>query len=376
MKILFVATVRSHIGQFHMPTIRALQEDGHEVHAAYKDNSTSKPGLDLSGIDKVFEVPFERSPLRLENVNAYRVLKRIICSEHYDIIHCHTPMGGVVTRLAARKNRRSGTKVFYTAHGFHFWKGAPLKNWMFFYPVEWLLAHWTDVLMTINEEDYALAHKHMHAKRVEFVPGIGIDLQKFAPHAMSEEEKHAKREQLGLKTGERMMLSVGELMPSKNHELVLRALAEHPDLRYKYCICGVGPLHEKYTRYIADNDLSERVSLLGYRRDIAEILQVTDLFVFPSTCEGLPVALMEAIASKVMIVCSDTRGNSDLVKDKQCLFDYRSVDELIQVIHNVESMSEEERNRILEDNYSRLRPREKSAIIARMKEIYREAGKG
>ena len=131
MKILFVATVRSHIGQFHMPFIRALKEAGHEVHAAFKDNSADKPGLDLSGIDKTFEIPFERSPYSMKNIRAYRALKKVIETERYDIIHCHTPMGGVVTRLAAKKSRKHGTRVFYTAHGFHFYKGAPKKNWLF-----------------------------------------------------------------------------------------------------------------------------------------------------------------------------------------------------------------------------------------------------
>ena len=135
MKVLFVATVRSHIGQFHMPFIRELKAHGVEVHAAFKDNSADKPGLDLSAIDKTFEVPFERRPLRPDNIKAYKTLKKVIDSNNYDAIHCHTPMGAVIARLAAKGARKKGTKVIYTAHGFHFFKGAPLKNWLFFYPV-------------------------------------------------------------------------------------------------------------------------------------------------------------------------------------------------------------------------------------------------
>lgn len=132
MKVLFVATVRSHIGQFHMPFIRELKAHGAQVDAAFKDNSADKPGLNLSAIDKTFEVPFERQPLRPDNIKAYKTLKKVIDSNNYDAIHCHTPMGAVIARLAAKGARKKGTKVIYTAHGFHFFKGAPLKNWLFF----------------------------------------------------------------------------------------------------------------------------------------------------------------------------------------------------------------------------------------------------
>ena len=156
MKVLYVATVRSHIGQFHMPVIHALKEAGHEVHAAFHDNSADKPGLDLSVIDRTFEVPFVRSPYSPQNVKACRVLKKIIDDGNYDIIHCHTPVGGVMTRIAAKDARKRGTKVFYTAHGFHFYNGAPKKYWAMFFPVEKALAKDTDVLITINQEDYIM----------------------------------------------------------------------------------------------------------------------------------------------------------------------------------------------------------------------------
>ena len=318
------------------------------------------------------QIDFARSPFAKTNIMAYKQLKQLFKENHFDIVHCHTPMGGVLARLTARKYRKQGTKVIYTAHGFHFFKGAPLKNWLLYYPVEWLLAHWTDVLITINEEDHTLAKKHMHAKRVEYVPGVGIDMNKFAPRLMNEKEKSAKRASIGLSDTDKVFLSVGEVNKDKNHILMIKALQQIKNDNYKYIVCGAGGLKEDYERYIHDNGLGNYVKLLGFRRDISEILQITDVFVFPSTFEGLPVSLMEAIASKVIAVCSDSRGNTDLVKDKRCLFDYRSVDELVQAIYNVENMTEAERNEIIEDNYSRLLPRERSAVIERMKEIYKE----
>lgn len=149
MKILFVATVRSHIGQFHMPFIRELKARGVEVHAAFKDNSADKPGLDLSAIDKTFEVPFERQPLRPNNIKAYRELKKIIDGNGYDAVHCHTPMGAVITRLAAKSARKKGTKVIYTAHGFHFFKGASIKKLDAFLPCR-----------KVFVEVYRLPHNH------------------------------------------------------------------------------------------------------------------------------------------------------------------------------------------------------------------------
>lgn len=192
MKVLFVATVRSHIGQFHMPFIRELVRRGCRVEAAFKDNSADKPGLDLSGIARTYEVPFSRSPYSVDNLKAYQVLKKIIDEGRYDAIHCHTPMGAVVTRLAARDARKRGTKVIYTAHGFHFYNGAARKNWLLFYPVEKALAKDTDCLITINSEDYNTAKaRQFAAGRLELVNGVGVDLSDFQP--VTREQKLALR---------------------------------------------------------------------------------------------------------------------------------------------------------------------------------------
>ena len=136
-----------------------LHEYNCEVHVAARDNLAEKNGLKLDFAEKVFDVPFSRSPKSKDNIKAYKQLKKIIDEGQYDVIHCNTPMGGIVTRLAARKARKNGTKVFYTAHGFHFYKGAPKKNWIVFYPIEKFFAnHYTDKLITITNEDYDLAN--------------------------------------------------------------------------------------------------------------------------------------------------------------------------------------------------------------------------
>ena len=129
-KVLLTATVQSHICQFHKPLVEVLHNHNCEVHVAARNNLAEKNGMKLDFVDKVFDVPFSRSPKSSDNIKAYSQLKKIIDSEHYDIIHCNTPMGGIVTRLAAKGARKGGAKVIYTAHGFHFYNGASKKNWL------------------------------------------------------------------------------------------------------------------------------------------------------------------------------------------------------------------------------------------------------
>ena len=195
-KVLFTATVDSHILQFHIPYLKWFKEQGYEVHVA--TNGDEK----IEYCDVKHKIPFERSPIKINNIKAIFKLKKIIENEKFDILHCHTPMGSVVTRLAAKNARKKyKTKIIYTAHGFHFFKGAPLLNWIIFYPVEKYLSKFTDCLITINKEDYNLAKRKFKSKRIEFVNGVGVDKSKF-DFKMSDTEKHELRQSLGLKDDE------------------------------------------------------------------------------------------------------------------------------------------------------------------------------
>ena len=348
MKILYVATVRSHIGQFHMPVIRALKEQGHIVHAAFKDNSSDKPGLDLSIIDKTFEIPFERSPYSKKNIQAYFKLKKIIDSEHYDIVHCHTPVGGVVTRLAARDARTQGTRVFYTAHGFHFYKGAPKKYWAMFFPVEKALARETDVLITINDEDYNLAKKHFKAGKVSKVNGVGVDLSKF--HVATADEKQKAREELGLTKDQFVMLCAADLSKRKNQPMIFRAMArikeECPNMMA--LMPGQPILKDEYEKICDDLEISNMVQLMGYRRDIEKLLVACDCVISSSRQEGLPMNLIEAAASGRYIIATNVRGNADVVNqcgngvlvplndDKAMAHELRNIINSKTAIHNLE----------------------------------------
>lgn len=316
MKILFVATVRSHIGQFHMPFIRELKARGVEVHAAFKDNSADKPGLDLSAIDKTFEVPFERQPLRPNNIKAYRELKKIIDGNGYDAVHCHTPMGAVITRLAAKSARKKGTKVIYTAHGFHFFKGASIKNWMFFYPVEKYLSKYTDCLITINSEDCELAHKKkFRAGKIYKVHGVGVELDKFK--AVDADEKERLRAEYGYDGDTFIMIYPADLSVRKNQPMLFDALQKiaEKNKNVKLLLPGQPIRLEEYKKMISERGIADNVEFLGYRRDINNLVGLSDLSVASSFQEGLPINIIEAMAMDNAIVATDVRGNNDAVED-------------------------------------------------------------
>ncbi len=306
MKVLFVASIVGHISAFHLPYLEMFKENGYETHIAAK----GEKGLPF--VDVLYNIPFERSPIKKSNIFAFRQLKKIIGENDYDVIHCHTPVAAFLTRLAARKARKNGTKVIYTAHGFHFFKGAPLKNWLIFFPVEWISSFFTDLLITINKEDYSFAQKHMHAKHVECVHGVGMNEKKIAPSVISREEK---RNELKIPENAKVLFSVGELNENKNHEVIIKAISKinNPDMHY--VVAGEGDKKEYLNHLSATLGIQDKVHLLGFRTDINELLGCSDVFCFPSKREGLSVALMEATAAGLPIVCSDIRGNSDIIVD-------------------------------------------------------------
>lgn len=317
-KVLIVASVASMIDQFNIPNIRLLQEMGYEVHVACnfeKGNSCSLEKIQtlkklLENIEvKYYQINFERNILKIfSNFSAYKEVKKILEKNKYKFLHCHSPIGGVIGRIAGYLTQ---TKVIYTAHGFHFFKGAPLLNWLLYYPIEKYLSRYTEILITINKEDYERA-KTFYAKKVEYIPGVGIDVEKIKNIKIDKEQK---RKELGLSKDSIVLLSVGELNKNKNHSIVIKALAKLNNPNIHYLICGQGNLKEYLEKLIKKLKLENNVKLLGFRKDIYEIYKISDIFVFPSKREGLSVALMEAIVCELPIICSDIRGNRDLIKN-------------------------------------------------------------
>ena len=316
-KVLFVATVvKTHIMQFHIPYLNLFQQMGWETAVAARNDYENPADCQIPFCDHFYDIPFARKPWRKQNLTAYRQLKEIIEREHYDIIHCHTPVGAAVARLAAKKARKQGTKVIYTAHGFHFFTGAPLQNWLLFFPVEWLLAPLTDVLITINQEDYRRAQKCIHAKRIVYVPGVGIDTTRFRDTGRNRAEK---RRELGFREDDFLILTVAEMTGNKNHITVLNALHSLKDTaeyeKMHYLIVGRGERWQSLEQSARELGIQDHVHFLGYRSDVPDLYGCSDLFTIVSFREGLSAALMEAMSSGMAVVCTKIRGNTDLVED-------------------------------------------------------------
>lgn len=312
-KVLFTATVDSHILHFHIPYLKLFKEKGYEVHVATNGNE------EIPYCDKKHVISFERSPLKLNNLKAIGQLRKIINEEKFDIIHCHTPMGSVVTRLAAKKTRKKGTRVIYTAHGFHFYKGAPKLNWFLFYPVEKYLSKYTDTLITINKEDYDLAkRKFKKCNDIKYVPGVGIDEKKF-DFKMSKKERDDLRKSLGLKSDDFVMIYPAELSNRKRQIWLINSLKNllKNNSNIHLLLPGKDSLEGKCDKLIKELSLEKQVHILGYRKDIPKLLMISDISVSSAKQEGLPVNIMEAMYLGLPIVASDCRGNRDLVKNNK-----------------------------------------------------------
>ena len=357
-KVLYVATVvKTHIMEFHIPYLKMLKEMGWETAVAARNDYENPQDCKIPYCDTYYDIPFERNPFKPGNLKAYKQLMRVINEGHYDIIHCHTPVGGMLTRLAAKKARKQGSKVFYTAHGFHFYKGAPLLNWVLYYPVEKWLARKTDDLLTINSEDYGRA-KSFRAKHSEYIPGVGIDIQRYRLISSLEmgvdTRKHMEilRKELCIPLDAKVILSVGEINRNKNHRIVLEALPELHNCWF--ILCGRGPLMEEYRRLAEKLGVSDRFIMTGYRTDLVDFYHMADVFVFPSIREGLGLALMEAMASDCPCVASRNRGTNDLLSDSKLRFDSDNKEELVDKLEKAlyENQSEEiHRNSIVLKKY-------------------------
>lgn len=317
MRILYVATVvKTHIMEFHIPYLKMLKEMGWETAVAARNDYEDPKDCVIPYCDEYFDISFERNPLKPGNIRAYKMLKKVIDNGNYDIIHCHTPVGGALTRIAAKTARKRGTKVFYTAHGFHFFNGAPIKNWIFYYPSELILSRYTDVLITINHEDYERAKKKFYAKKTEYIPGIGVDTKRFQVCPVDRVEK---RESLGVEEKEFLLLSVGELNERKNPVSIIEALHivdEKKNIEgLKYICVGSGDLKEEIEHKIIKYNLSDHVQLLGYRTDVDELCLAADCFIHPSVREGLGIAPLEAMASGLPLIASNINGMQEYIED-------------------------------------------------------------
>ena len=281
-------------------------------------------------------------------------------------MHCHSPIGSVVARIAFNKARKNGTKVVYTAHGFHFYKGAPKLNWILFYPIEKYFAHFTTDLITINREDYLFASKHLKSRRVHYVPGIGIDTAYFKKQLI---DKSKKRKEFNISGNAIIVFSVGELNYNKNHVTVIKALSEVNIDNLYYIVTGKGERKEELEKLALQ--LGVKLILTGYRTDVADLYHMSDIYVFPSYREGLSVSLMEAMASGLPCVVSNIRGNNDLIdEDKGGVL--CAPDNIEQFANGIEKLVSDSflRQRFSEYNIIKIQSFDKNNIGKLISDIY------
>ena len=316
-KALFLTTISGFLQQFEMNDVEILQEMGFEVH--YASNfynpvyEVDKSELRSKGI-VLHQVGIQKSPIQLfKNLKAFWQVRKILIKENIDIIHCHNPMGGVIGRLAALGLKKKLT-VIYTAHGFHFYDGAPKKNWIVYYPIEKFFSRMTDTLITICDEDYKLAKDKFHCN-VEHIHSVGANSAKF--YEMDDEVRAELRQKLGYGEDELIILNVGELLPNKNQKSAIRAMQtitkEIPNSRL--LIAGNGPERESLLALIQELGLEQYVELLGYTTHLEEYTNICDALVACSYREGLPMNLIEAMLCGKPVVASVNRGHRELVRD-------------------------------------------------------------
>lgn len=305
--ILIISTVSRQFHLFERVNIEILKTLGFRIHAAASFDDRS-PALDEFDIVE-HEISLTRFPISFSNIKALFELVKIIKDNNIEVVHCHSPSGGLIGRIASKI---AGVKnVFYTAHGFHFFKGAPLVNWLVFYPVEFLLSFLSTKLFVINKEDYTLAKKSLHSKETIFVPGVGINLTKFNCNSLTD-----LRDELGLSSDKTIITTIGEFIERKNYPVAIESFSCMKNTDSVLIICGVGKLQNQMIELAQSLGVKDRVYFLGYRKDIANILAGSDIFLFPSKQEGLPVSVMEAMASGLPVVCSKIRGNIDLITNR------------------------------------------------------------
>ena len=337
-KILFVANVaKEHILKFHIPSIRAFKRHGWIVDVACAGDE------EIPECDHQFRMPWKRSPFTLGTFKGIRALRKIIAVGQYDVIYCHTPVGGLVGRLASWHNRKKGSKVIYCTHGLHFYKGAPLINWIVIYPIERFLARLTDVIFTVNQDDYDLLSKRFRFRKklvIKHITGVGVNFDRLQ---LKDREgiRRSYRDELGINKETAALIYVAELLPNKNQTMLIDVVKKLSSEGEKVCLILPGPEHSQTIRQYAEKtNLTDLVRILGWRNDIGELLTASDICTASSIREGFGIGLIEAMYCGLPVVATNNRGHREIIQDgvNGFLVDVNDVDAMAdrvkQLIHD------------------------------------------
>lgn len=321
-KMLYILNIANRVNNFSYTSMKAAQELGFDYHIAgnwnYASDEERIEDEKKFGIH-IYQIDFIRTPYHPGNIKAYKQLKEIVEREKFDVIHCNTPIGGVVGRLLGKSCKVP--TVIYQAHGFHFYKGAPVLNWFLYYPVEKALARNTDILITINSEDHQLAKKKFKLKNnavCRLVHGVGIDNDYYRVEAEERQRIfRKKREELGLNNECIVLISIGEINKNKNNKTIIEALGKVKNPNIHLLLCGIGPESNTLMQLTERLKINKQVHFLGFRTDIKDLIICSDIFVMASYREGLSRSIMEAMACKKPCIVSNIRGNTDLIENEK-----------------------------------------------------------
>lgn len=310
-KVLFFATIHKHFLAFHIPYIKWFKEHGYEVHVAANDSKD----VEVPYADKQIEICVERNPFHKNNIKAVKQLRELIETEQYCLITCHTAMGGMISRLAGKSARKKfGLKMLYTVHGFHFFKGSPKKYWMMYYPMEKFLSRYTDAIITINQEDYDMVMTHGFKNLYTYkIPGIGINTERLF---VADREKQMKlREKYGYKPEDFLMIYIAEYIPRKNHKFLIDVLRELIKMvpTIKYLFAGRGMGMESTKAYAQELGVADHIDFLGFRKDIGNLIAISDVGMSASRQEGLGLNLAEEMFSARPVVATKDRGHIEMI---------------------------------------------------------------
>ena len=366
-KLLYIATSDVHLATFHKPYLKWLGDNGVQVDIVVENRGN----IEFEGVTNTFHLDFPRSFTKKELFISYKKLKNIIDNGNYSIIHCHTPVPSMLTRLAARNARAKGAKVLYTAHGFHFYKGAPFSRWLVYYTAEFALSKFTDAIITINKEDFEYVNNKMLHKNSYHIKGIGVDSSRFKP--LNKEEKKNKRIELGLDPDKFLLLYVAEFIPRKNHEFIIRAVQSLqktiPSLQVLFA--GKGELLDRMKTLTNELGVDKTIQFLGFRKDVHILSAIADVGISSSKHEGLGLGLTEEMFCKVPIVASYDRGHKEMVVQgvNGFMFQQGNTQEFIRYINQLYK-DEELRLKMGEEAYIKAQEFEVKNSLNAMKDIY------
>lgn len=334
-KILLVANVaKEHVLKFHVPTIKKFKDEGWTVDVACSGEEK------IPFCDHQYNMCWHRSPFTYKTFKGISDLKKILAENQYDIVYCHTPVGGFAARLAARKFRKKGTKVVYFTHGFHFYKGAPLLNWLIYYPVEKFLSYFTDEIIAVNKEDFNNAKKRFKSvKKVYFSHSTGVNLTKFdIDDRAAVRAEYRKKLNLG---NSLTLVYVAELNKNKNQIMLLKMMAELVKTVPDAVLLLVGPDHQQgfHQQRAEALGIGKNVKILGWRSDVPQILAASDICVPSSVREGFGINLVESMKSGLPVVATANRGHKTIIKNGFNGFtveigDYKAMAQTVEKIAN------------------------------------------